>query len=129
FVRIVDQREDVGRWLAGADLFCLTSNYEGLPNVVLEAMAAGLPVICTDFESAREVIPDPSLGLIIPRDDDAALAGTALELLDDPARGRRIGAAARAHARTAYSWERLVREMEELYTGLEAPQGRERFGS
>lgn len=121
FVRIVEQREDVGRWLAAADLFCLTSNHEGMPNVVLEAMAAGLPIICTDFESAREIISDPSLGLIIPRGDDAVLAKTVIDLLDDPARGRRLGDAARAHARTAFSWERLVREMEELYTGLAVP--------
>lgn len=129
FVRVVEQREDVGRWLVAADLFCLTSNDEGLPNVVLEAMAAGLPIICTDFASAREVISDPSLGLIIPRDDDAALAETVLELLGDPARGRRLGDAACAHARAEFSWERLVREMEELYAGLGAPQGRERLGS
>jgi glycosyltransferase involved in cell wall biosynthesis len=129
FVRIVEQREDVGRWLAAADLFCLTSDREGLPNVVLEAMAAGLPIICTDFESAREVISDPSLGIIIPRDDDAALAETVLELLDDPERGRRLGDAARAHARTEFSWERLVREMEALYTDLLTPQGRERSRS
>jgi glycosyltransferase involved in cell wall biosynthesis len=119
FVRVVEQREDVGRWLAAADLFCLTSDREGLPNVVLEAMAAGLSIICTDFESASEVLPSPSLGLIIPRNDDSALAETVLALLDDPARCRQIGEAARTHARSAFSWERLVWEMEGLYDGLE----------
>ncbi len=118
FARIVEQREDVGRWLAAADIFCLTSDREGLPNVVLEAMAAGLPVICTDFGSARELLSDPSLGVILPRNDDAALAETVLALLDDPVRCRRFGEAARAHARTEFSWEKLVREMESLYDGL-----------
>lgn len=125
FVRIVEQREDVGRWLAAADIFCLTSDREGLPNVVLEAMAAGLPIICTDFESAREVLSHPSLGMIVPRNDDAALAETVLGLLDDRARCRRLGEAARVHVRTEYSWERLVREMESLYGDL-VPQDDEK---
>ena len=125
FVRIVEQREDVGRWLAAADLFCLTSDREGLPNVVLEAMAAGLPIICTDFESAREVLSDPSLGLIVPRNDDAALAKAVLGLLDDPAHCRRLGEAARARARTQFSWERLVLEMESLYGDLVPQDDRE----
>ena len=99
--------------------FCLTSDREGLPNVVLEAMAAGLPVICTDFESAHEVLPDTSLGIIIPRNADAILAETALALLDDPERARRLGDAARAHVRTEFSWEKLVREMESLYGEFE----------
>jgi glycosyltransferase involved in cell wall biosynthesis len=117
-VRIIDQREDVPRWLAAADLFCMTSNVEGLPNAVLEAMAAGLPVVCTDFESARELIADGRTGLLVPRDDDEALAAAILTLLADSGRRRDLGAAAREHARTQFGWGRLVGEMESLYAGL-----------
>lgn len=120
FVRTVEQREDVGRWMAAADLFCLTSDREGLPNVVLEAMAAGAPIVCTDFESAREVLSDPSLGIIIPRNADGILAETVLSLLDDPNRARRLGDAARAHVRAEFSWDRLVRETESLYGEFES---------
>jgi len=118
YVRIVNQREDMPRWLAASDIFCLTSNAEGLPNVVLEAMATGLPVVCTDFESAREVIPDDRTGVIVPRDDDAALAAAVLTLLADAERRRSLGAAAREYVRVHFGWDRLVRDMESLYDGL-----------
>ena len=117
-VRIVEQREDVGRWLSAADVFCLTSNEEGLPNVVLEAMAAGLPVVCADFASARDIVGGEGLGVIVPRDDDAALAEAVVSLLGDEGRRRRLGDAGRALVRDRFPWERLVRDMTALYTGL-----------
>jgi glycosyltransferase involved in cell wall biosynthesis len=125
FVRIVEQREDVGSWLAAADVFCLTSDREGMPNVVLEAMAAGLPIVCADFESCREVLSNPEVGIIVPRGDDVALAEAVLALLDDPERRRRLGEAARAHARAAFGWDRLVREMEALYSEIAGADLRE----
>jgi len=114
-VRLVDPTEEVGLWLTAADLFCLTSDEEGLPNAVLEAMASGLPVICTDFASAREILPRSELGLIVPRGDDAALADAILALLDDPGRRAAIAAAGRRDVTERFAWTRLVAEMEALY--------------
>jgi glycosyltransferase involved in cell wall biosynthesis len=115
FVRLVDQKEDVPRWLGAADVFCLTSNHEGLPNVVLEAMAAGVPVVCTDFASAREIVTDDEVGIVVGRDDDAAMTDAVLALLEDEGRRRRMAAAGRRHVRECFGWDRLVREMETLY--------------
>jgi len=124
-VRFVDQRDDVPRWLAAADVFCLTSNTEGFPNAVLEAMMAGLPVVCTSFPSARELIPRDELGILVPRDDDAAMAARVVGLLDDAAWRQRLGTAGQLWVGQRYSWPALVREMESLYTELvSAPGGR-----
>ena len=120
-VLLVEQREDVPRWLQAADVFCLTSNREGLPNAVLEAMASGVPVVCTDFESAREVVSGPDVGILVPRDDDAAMAGAILGLLGDEERRLGLGEAGRRHVRKVFGWNRLVEEMEMLYESAARP--------
>ncbi|HZN02030.1 MAG TPA: glycosyltransferase [Candidatus Polarisedimenticolia bacterium] len=125
-VRIVDQQPDVASWLAAADLFCMTSDREGLPNALLEAMAMGLPVVCTAFESVREVVAREDVGVIVPRDDDAAMAAAVLGLLDDPARCRALGGAARAHVVSNFGWERLIRDMEALYGEIDPRAARGR---
>jgi glycosyltransferase involved in cell wall biosynthesis len=117
-VRVVGEQEDIPRWLAAADVFCLTSDREGLPNALLEAMAAGLPVVCTRFESAAEVVSDDRLGVLVPRDDDEAMAAALLALLADGERRHAMGQAARAHVAAAYGWDRLVREMDALYAAV-----------
>lgn len=114
-VTFVGQRDDVHRWYAAADVFCLTSDAEGFPNVVLEAMWSQCPVICTDFTSAVEVISDPSIGLIVARNDASGLATAVERLLDDRELRCRMGVAAREHVRKHYSWEALVQSMEQLY--------------
>lgn len=114
-VRFVGQRDDVHRWYAAADVFCLTSDTEGFPNVVLEAMWSRCPVICTHFASAGEVISDPSIGVIVPRGDVARLAVAVERLLDDENERHRMGSAARAHVEKHYSWEALVQKMDQLY--------------
>jgi glycosyltransferase involved in cell wall biosynthesis len=81
--------------------------------------------VCADFESCREVLSNPEVGIIVPRGDDVALAEAVLALLDDPERRRRLGEAARAHARAAFGWDRLVREMEALYSEIAGADLRE----
>jgi glycosyltransferase involved in cell wall biosynthesis len=123
-VRIVDGQPEIAAWLAAADLYLMTSDREGLPNALLEAMAMGLPVICTAFASAREVVRDETVGIVVPRDDDAAMAAAALALLDDAPRRRALGEAARAHVAAAFGWDRLVGEMEALYEEIDPRGGR-----
>jgi glycosyltransferase involved in cell wall biosynthesis len=122
FVRLVEQREEVTRWLQAADLFCFTSDLEGLPNAVLEAMACGVPVVCTDFASAREVVPHEGVGVIVRRGDDAAMAEAVLTLLGDDTRRARMAEAARRHVRESFGWDRLVHEMEALYDTVARPR-------
>ncbi len=117
-IRWIDGRADVHRWLAAADVFCFTSNHEGFPNAVLEAMHAGLPVVCAAFASAREVLEDGLSGTIVPLNDEQALAREVNALLDDPGRRRHQGEQACQRARQAFSWDVLTLSMERLYHEL-----------
>lgn len=114
-VRFVGIRHDVHRWLAAADLFCFTSNYEGFPNAVLEAMLAGLPVVTTAFSGVEEVITDGETGCIVPCDDAAAMAAAVERLLNDAMLAQRLARAAQDVAQSRYSWKTLVQTMQELY--------------
>jgi len=117
-VRLVGERSDGHRWRAAADVFCLTSNDEGFPNAVLEAMGAGLPVVCTEFGAARELIENSEVGVLVPLNDEQALGREIFRLLDEEARRTRLGAAARALVQAEYTWDHLVETMETLYAQL-----------
>jgi glycosyltransferase involved in cell wall biosynthesis len=95
---------EIPDWLACADVFVLPSLYEGMSLAVMEAMAAGLPVVVTRVSGTGELVPDPSYGRVVTPGDAGELAGAIAWLLDDPERRRRIGLRARAHARS-FSWD------------------------
>ncbi len=114
-VRLLGLRRDVPRLLSAADVFCLTSRFEGFPNAVAEAMAAGLPVVCTRFEGVEEVVQDGRTGLLVGVGDDEALARRVGELLAEPGARERLGQAAREWVRQNLSWDRLLGQMDELY--------------
>jgi glycosyltransferase involved in cell wall biosynthesis len=117
-VRFLGFRADVPRLLAAADVFCFTSLSEGFPNAVLEAMFTGLPVVCTSFPSMSELLTDCEQAILVPLDDDAAMASQIVALLDDPDRCRRMGASAQAYVRSRYIWDRTVASMEAVYGEL-----------
>jgi glycosyltransferase involved in cell wall biosynthesis len=114
-VRLLGLREDIPRLLSAADVFCLSSRFEGFPNVIAEAMAAGLPVICTRFEGAQEVVQDGRTGLLVGVGDDEALARKVLELLADAGARERLGRSGREWVRENLSWDRLLGQIDELY--------------
>lgn len=123
-VRWIDAKPDVQRWLGAADVFCFTSNHEGFPNAVLEAMYAGLPVVCADFDSAHEVLEEGLSGIIVPRNDERVLAREVDALLDDPQRRAALGDRAGDRARALFSWGVLVERMEALYLSLAEAKSR-----
>ncbi|MCU0269900.1 MAG: glycosyltransferase family 4 protein [Acidimicrobiales bacterium] len=94
-VRFVDAVDDVESRYRDADLFVLTSDVEGLPNVVLEAFAAGLPAVATDVGGVAEVVQPGVNGALVDADDDDALAAAILELVRDSERRRTWGRTAR----------------------------------
>jgi len=106
-------RTDVPAIMAEADVVALPSLTEGLPNVVLEAFAAGKPVVATRVGGVPEVIDDGRTGLLVRAGDPTALAGGIAACLYDPARAARIGEEA-LRALEAYSPDAQVRRVEEL---------------
>jgi glycosyltransferase involved in cell wall biosynthesis len=107
---------------ADYDLFTLTSDNEGTPVTIIEAMAAGCPVVSTDVGGVRSLVQDETTGLLVPRRDPAALAGACLRLLDDPARREQMGIAARAAVYPRLDLSTLVTTMTRFYTDLVEPR-------
>jgi L-malate glycosyltransferase len=102
--------------LSQMSVFVLPSHVEGMSNALLEAMAAGLPVVATDVGGNAEVVVAGETGLLVPPRDPAALGEAVLLLLKDPERARAMGAAARARVREHFTVERMVARLQDLYT-------------
>jgi glycosyltransferase involved in cell wall biosynthesis len=107
--------EDVGRRMAAADVFVLASRTEAFPNAVLEAMAAGLPVVATRVGGIPEIVDDGRTGLLVPAGDPASLADRLMRTLADAPLRARLGAAARQHITDNFSFERMTAAFESLY--------------
>ncbi len=108
-------RRDVRRMINLMNVFVLVTHYEGLPLVLLEAMACTKPVIATAVDGIPELIADGDTGLLFPHKDDAALAAHVTALLDDRERAARLGARAREHIRLRFSRERFAADLRNLY--------------
>jgi glycosyltransferase involved in cell wall biosynthesis len=110
--------EEVRALLADSDVFVLASLWEGLPGSVLEAMAAGLPVVGTDVNGIRDLVVAEESGLLVPPDDDDALAGAIGRLLADPALRREMGRRGRERAEREFSIAALVERKASLLAEL-----------
>ncbi len=113
-VVMTGRRMDVPNLMPAFDVFALSSQTEGLPLVVPEAMAAGLPVVATAVGGLPTVIEEGETGLLVPV-DDAALAAALRSLFDDKPRARRMGARAREVALERYDYGRMVDAYLALY--------------
>ena len=115
-VLFLGRRNDVPSVLVCCDLFVLPSWAEGLPNSVLEAMAAGLPVVATRVGGIPELIDDGVSGLLVASKDSHALAIAILQLLRNDGLAKQLGRAARERVRAQFNFERLLSELDDLYT-------------
>jgi glycosyltransferase involved in cell wall biosynthesis len=120
-VRFLGARTDVPALLAEAACFVLTSDYEGCPLSVLEAMAAGVPVVATAVGGVPELVVDGETGVLVrPRAPDE-VAEAVGKLFANPASARTMGAAGRARARERFTLERMVDSLDELYREVSRP--------
>ncbi len=117
-VRLLGERDDVPDHLAAADVFVLSSLSEGLPMSVLEAMAAGLPLVLTRVGGMPELVTDGENGRLVPAGDPVALADAIDGLARDVALRRAFGASSRARVEETFALSRFQEEHVRLYERL-----------
>jgi glycosyltransferase involved in cell wall biosynthesis len=111
-------RDDVPALMAAFDVLVVPSLNEGMGRVILEAGAAGTPVVASRVGGIPDVVRDGETGVLIPPRDPAAIAEAVIALERDRARGRAMGEAGRAHVAPAFSVKRMVMRIEALYEEL-----------
>lgn len=116
-VHLLGSRDDVPDVLAAIDVFVLTSLWEGLPRVVPEAMAAGVPVVATDVDGTSEIVENDVTGILVRPGQVDEIADAVSGLLRDTARARRLAEAASLRAE-AWSAPRMVDALDSLYDAL-----------
>lgn len=108
-------RHDVERLYCVCDLTALPSFFEGTPNVALESMACGVPVIATEVSDNAQIIPDGRAGYVVPLGDEVALSERICRLLEDNVLRRQMGQEARAWVESGFSIARLVDKTARVY--------------
>jgi glycosyltransferase involved in cell wall biosynthesis len=125
-MHLLGWRDDAVRLMAAADVVTLTSRWEGMPHVLLEAMAWSRPVIATAVNGCTEVVVDGETGFLVEPGDTAHWADRVVELLDDPAKAIVMGQRGGKRVEERYSLREMVARVEELYWQVaESPRSRE----
>ena len=119
-VAFIGLRNDVPDVLAAFDVFVLSSDYEGTPLAVLEAMGGGRPVVATRVGGVPDLIEDGVHGLLVPRQDPAALGDAVASLLRDPEHAREMGERARERRAREFDIAAAAARVGELYERLYA---------
>jgi glycosyltransferase involved in cell wall biosynthesis len=114
-VRFFGHRDDVAELLCDSDIFVLPSRSEAFPNGLIEAMAAGLPVVATAVGGIVELVQHGKNGLLIRPGDSRGLAHAIQQLIDDRSCAAALGCEARRTIEACYSFERMVSEFERVY--------------
>ncbi len=114
-VRFLGERDDAPVLMQAADLLVSSSRDEGMSNSILEAMALGLPVVATAVGGSPELITDAQSGLLVPSEDEQALADAIGRMVDDPALRARLGAGARQVIETRFAPGAMVEQTLAIY--------------
>jgi len=128
-VEFLGERDDVPALLRQADMLVLTSDDEGVPNVVLEAMAAGLPVVATPAGDTPDIVEDGVTGLIAPFGDASAIAERIVTLSTSPQWCRQLGHAGRERVALRYRVDGLAERLVDIYQAIAARKGSPRDAS
>ena len=118
-VRFLGIRRDVPDLMRAADAYLMSSIWEGMPMVLLEAASSGLPIVATDVGDAREIVKDGETGFVVEPGSAPSLSAaiSRVESMTNSAR-RSMGEAARAHVVTNFNMERIIEKWEAIYTEL-----------
>ena len=116
FVHLPGLTDNAWAALSAMDIFVLTSRMEGLPNVLIEAQAMGIPVVCTAAGGMKETFIEGQTGYSVSSATPDALAATVGRIIEDGALRARMGAAAQAYARETFSIDRMVDHTLEVYS-------------
>jgi glycosyltransferase involved in cell wall biosynthesis len=122
-VRLPGDASDVGPLFAAFDVVALSSRSEGLPNALLEAAAAGRPIVTTAAGGAIEAVVDGVTGLVVPVEDRVALSSALARLISDPQLRQRYGSAAQEHVKSQFGMDRFVTEWGALFERLAVAKG------
>ena len=123
-VRFLGVRHDVPEVMNAADGYVMSSAWEGMPMVLLEAAAAALPIVATEVGGNREVVRERESGFLVQPRAPEALAGAMLRLMQLPASTRRtMGGRGREHVRSQYGLHRTVERWEEAYREVLSRKG------
>jgi len=117
-VLFLGRRNDVPEILACCDIGVLPSKAEGLPNAVLEYLAAGLPTVASNVGGNAEIIQDGQNGLLFPSDNAQALGQALLRLLREPEFASALGRAGQDHVRKNLSFDRMIDQVDKMYSEL-----------
>ncbi len=122
-VRFLGHREDAADWYSAFDAFCLPSSFEGMSNSLMEAMAAGLPVLVSDIPPNQELVKHDVDGYHVKMGDSTGYAQFLRKLIDEPATAQRRGNAAREKMLSRYSVAAMIERYVAIYRELLTPQG------
>jgi glycosyltransferase involved in cell wall biosynthesis len=117
-VHLAGWRPDVPELLAAGTALILSSLWEGMPNVILEAMAAGLPVVATRVEGTSELVIEGRTGLLVQPQSPPELVAAIENILTEPAQARAMGHCGRERVAAEFSWKKMVERYSELYSSL-----------
>lgn len=118
-VTVMGDRPDVESVLPGFDVFLLTSSWEGMPRAVVEAMAAGIPVVAADVGSVCEIVLHKKTGLLVPPGDVREFSHAVASILADPEWGLQMAGRAQ-NLLPSFEATMMVEQHEDLYAGLAA---------
>jgi glycosyltransferase involved in cell wall biosynthesis len=115
YVSLVRETRKIDYFYGAIDIFCLSSDSEGMPLTLLEALASGVPVVSTEVGGIPEIIEDGTTGRLVPKGSAQFLAKRIVELLQDPSRAAELALNGRRMVRERFSADRAIAATEALY--------------
>ena len=125
-VHLAGNKTDIYRWISRSSIFVMTSEYEGMPNALVEAMMLGKACISTDYPGVNEVIENGVNGIIIPRGDCKQLAHAIVQLLDNEEYKKRLSNNAKKTA-ALYKTDRIVEEWKRLIDNISIDNSQKKY--